>query len=164
AEIDLETGEVAFGTRFRFSLQWLGVEDKEANTWTWGWAQRPALPDGLTGKARGLRDYGHRENLDIFTRPRIALGSMTGDSLAIVSCGLTGSASFFIVEDGAKATYFLVPDLHGQIPPGASSSFIAEVITEMLDTYELPQPAPALRAFLQYQGFTTDEKRMRRWI
>jgi hypothetical protein len=164
SEIDLDAGEVTFGDRLKFEVQWLGAEDEEAKSWTWGWAQRPALPKALVKAALELKAYGRREHLDVFTRPRFALEELTGDTVAILACGLTPGDSFFLADTDAGTTFFLIPDLKGQIPRDTSPLFVAKVVTEMLDTYEIQDPREALRPYLIYEGYRIDEKSDREWV
>jgi hypothetical protein len=164
SEIDLDEGVVTFGDRLRFEIQWLGSEDEESKSWTWGWAQRPALPKTLVGTSLELKAYGRRERLDVFTRPRFTLDGLTGDTLAILACGLAASESFFIADTEAGTTFFLIPDLKGQIPRDTSPHFVAKVVTEMLDTYEIQEPREALRPYLIYEGYRIDEKTDREWV
>lgn len=164
SEIDLDNGEVTFGDHLRFEAQWLGSEDEESGIWTWGWAQRPALPKVLVKAALQLKTYGQREHLDIFTRPRFELDGLTGDTIAILACGLAASDSFFVADTDAGTTFFLIPDLKKQVPREISAHFVTKVVTEMLDTYEIEAPKEALRPYLTSEGFVIDEKTSREWV
>jgi hypothetical protein len=160
-EIDMEGGKAAFGDRYTFPVQLLGFEGRDG-TWTWGWALEE-IPEPLREAVRQLEAYGEEHDLDIFHVPSFKTDDLGGDELAILACGIMGSAAFFVADMVESVGYFLVPDLGGQLPADRPAAFVAEVIAEMLGTYELQKPAPALRDYLLYEGYDIDKSNPKQW-
>jgi hypothetical protein len=153
-DIDLDTGEATFGDRLTFPVQLLGFEEEESQTWIWSWAlEEPLGPESLNEAALALKEYGEKHDLELFTVPSFGTEDLSGDEVAILSCGVSGAGSFFAAHtEEDEVTFFLIPDLRGQLPSEKPASFVAEVIEEMMDTY------------LRYEGYTLEEKSRRKWI
>lgn len=160
-DINLTAGRVSFGKRYTFPVQLLGREDGDG-TWTWGWAL-PDVPEPLLRAARDLEAYGRQQDLDIFYVPSFQGEAVGSDDLAVLACGISGSDSFFVANTKEGALFLLIPDLGGRIRRPATVLFLSEVIAEMLDTYTLRDPKPALRAYLRFEGYTIDEEEPGRW-
>jgi hypothetical protein len=160
-DIDLDSGEAKFGDRYTFPIQILGFEqeeDDEADVWAWSWAfDEDSIPTDLTQAALAIKEFGEKHDLDILYVASYEIEDIGGDELGILGCGLTDAASFFVANTEEDVAYFLIPDLGGQIPDDRPAAFIAEVITEMLESYELEEPQPALRFYLRYEGYTLEE-------
>lgn len=159
--IDLTAGRISFGERYTFPVQLLGRED-ETGTWTWGWAL-PGIPEPLLRAARGLESYGRQNGLDAFRVPSFRDEALGSDELAVLACGISQSDSFFIARTEEGLLFLLIPDLGGQIRRDTSVRFAAEVIAEMLQTYELRNPRPALKAYLRSEGYEIDETSPGQW-
>lgn len=158
--VDLAAGRVSFGDRYTFPIQLLGRED-ETGAWTWSWALENT-PKALLRAAGDLKKYGKRHGLDILYVPSFHSEEIGGDELAVLSCGISGSDSFFVADTEDGLLFFLIPDLGGRIPRPATVLFLSDVIARMLDSYELQEPKPALRAYLLSEGYEIDEA-SRRW-
>jgi len=165
-DIDLDTGEATFGDRYTFPVQLLGFEEEDSQTWIWSWAlEEPLGPESLTESALALKEYGEKHGLDLFTVPSFGTEDLSGDEVTILSCGVSGSQSFFAAHtEENEVTFFLIPDTRGQLPTERPAGFVAEVIEEMLDTYELDEPAEVLRSYLRYEGYGLDEQSSRKWV
>jgi uncharacterized protein DUF6882 len=161
---DLKRGDVRFGDRYTFPIQLLGVETQQTQTWTWSWdlpATIVARP--LTRAARDLKAWGEAQDLDLFFVPNFQLSNLSGDQIAILSCGLSQSAAFLIMETSLGRTFFLLPDLVGQIPSRHAAAFLPTVFREMLSTYSLPDYRAATRSLLHFEGFELDESHADTW-
>jgi hypothetical protein len=118
----------------------------------------------VTEAALALKEYGEKHGLELFTVPSFGTEDLSGDEVAILSCGVSGSESFFAAHtEEDEVTFFLIPDLRGQLPAEKPAAFVAEVIEEMLETYELDEPAAVLRSYLRYEGYSLDEQSPRKW-
>lgn len=161
---DLKRGEVRFGDRYTFPIQLLGIENRKARTWTWSWD----LPAGivarpLTRAALDLKAWGEAHDLDLFFVPNFQLNNLSGDQIAILSCGLARSAAFLIMEIPLGTAFFLLPDLKNQIPTRHTAAFLSEVLREMLTAYTLPDHRAAVRSLLRFESYDLDESQAGTW-
>jgi len=161
---DLRRGDVRFADRYTFPIQLLGIEDQKAKSWTWSWdlpATIVARP--LTRAALELKAWGEAQDLDLFFVPNFQLNNLSGDQIAILSCGLARSAAFLIMEIPLGTAFFLLPDLKGQIPARHTAAFLSEVFREMLTAYTLPDHRAAARSLLRFEGYDLDETQPDTW-
>ena len=161
---DLKRGDVRFGDRYTFPIQLLGIEDQKTKTWTWSWDLPAAIvAKPLTRAALDLKAWGEVQDLDLFFVPNFQLNNLSGDQIAILSCGLARSAAFLIMEISLGRAFFLLPDLAGQIPSRHAAAFLSEVLREMLTTYTLPDHRAAVRSLLRFEGYDLDETQADSW-
>ena len=161
---DLKRGDVRFGERYTFPVQLLGIEDRKAQTWTWSWD----LPAGIVAKpltraALDLKAWGEAHDLDLFFVPNFQLSNLSGDQIAILSCGLAQSAAFLIMEIPLGTAFFLLPDLKNQMTSRHTAAFLSEVLREMLTAYTLPDHRAAVRSLLLFESYDLDETEAGTW-
>jgi hypothetical protein len=165
-DIDLGRGEARFGGRYTFAVQLLGTAGGERGTWTWGWNLPEAdVPRPLVETALQLRAFGESRRLPLFTAPRPDMAPWNADQVAILCCGLTGSDGFLVADtDLMGATYFLIPDLAGQLPRRHAAAFLAQtVLPQLLETFEIAGHRQLLRALLVWEGFAIHQEDPRTW-
>lgn len=156
--IGLKRGDARFGDRYTFPVQLLGIEDPDGAAWTWSWALPAAqVAPPLTRAALELKAWGEDRGVDLFFAPKFGLAGMTGDQIAIVSCGLAEAAAFLVAETELGTAFLLFPDLGGRIPTRHSGAFLAEVLPEVLTTYTIPDHRGAVRSLLRFEGYEIRE-------
>ena len=87
-QVDLEAGEVYFGDKYTWKIQFLGSEGYAAGTWLWCWAneQMQYLPDSVTHGARSLRAFGEQRDVPELRDGSFELGEIAGDFIGMI-CG-----------------------------------------------------------------------------
>jgi hypothetical protein len=162
--VDLGRGEARFGDRYQFRVGLLGTEELQDGSWRWSWAETPPLPVEVTAAARELRAYGASHGLELFTEPELDVSEVTGDTIAILGCELTGSEAFFSVTEGNTVLHLVVPSLGGQLPAEHPPRFVAEVMAEILETYDLPDHGAVLSGLLTHEGYRVEKEDPHRWL
>jgi hypothetical protein len=119
--IDMAAGELRYGTRHVFDIQFLGSESSETGTWLWAWAN-PSIEDGpVLEVARKLRALGAKRTIEAFTESSFPVAELgDGFVLTVVSQSIAKAPLFYRCETGGGWAYFLVglrrpPNLTGTV-------------------------------------------------
>jgi len=111
----LEQGTLAFSQpheMLQLSVQLLGTESQDSNTWLWAWAnQESGIPTKSLEAVQQLRSIGQTQQVPELMQSELALTEeINGGRLAAIATGICRAACYFRVAYPGGVLYMLIKD------------------------------------------------------
>ncbi|MBI2898769.1 MAG: hypothetical protein HYY17_01150 [Planctomycetes bacterium] len=155
--MDLEKGVLALvsrdGPRRQMTVQLLGSESEESNTWLWAWANDcVSVPERVRSLAIAIRQWGEKHQVDALVRPHLALGRFGGRHIAAAATVLSKGDGYYRAPYEGGAAYVVVqaPELRS---PSVPSVRIPRIFVETLSKDPIADPRRALAGYLRSFGW-----------
>ena len=155
--LDLGSGRATFGRDLTFSVQLLGTEATEDQTWLWAWAnEESALPPALLRVAGELRALGERQRIELLAAPSFPTVAITGHEIAMVASGLAGGLPYYRGPYEGGAVFFVLENGPPAIWGPYGTERVVTVLMQAISGFALDHRAMS-RAFLGTQHFRIQE-------
>ncbi len=111
---DLNTGVLAFRrpheAPLQLSVEVLGSESEDSNTWLWSWANH-SVPPTLTASALQLRQLGDAQGILEFSQAELGITpEINPQRICLVAVGVLHASCFFRAPYPRGALYLLIKD------------------------------------------------------
>jgi hypothetical protein len=112
---DLNSGVLAFRPPheqpLQLSVQVIGTESDDTQTWLWAWANDSQIPPDLLTSALQLRQFGEAEHITEFTQSELAITPRVNPAcISLVASGILRSSAYFRAPYPRGAMYLLIKD------------------------------------------------------
>jgi hypothetical protein len=102
--INIEKGEISFGTNLVFPIQVLGTISHSSQTWLWAWANtKSGLPDNVTQQALQLKKYGEENQIDLLRNDTFNFSNEDLHLIGTIASGISNSSAYYICDYGQGA-------------------------------------------------------------
>jgi len=156
--LDTKRGELSFGSRLTFPVQFLGTEAEDAQTWLWAWANEASrLPPALVTASRQLEEFGRQNGVAALSDPESSLEDVNGHLLSLIASGLCGADAYYRgpYDGGALFLLLSAPEARQQDDP-ATTAFVRNFLG-FTSTYSC-EHRPALAAYARYKAYTCTDQ------
>jgi hypothetical protein len=100
--VDMQKGEISFGTGLNFPIQVLGTFSHSSETWLWAWANTASgLSKEVTQQAIQLKSYGEENSIDLLTTGEFDAEINDLHKIGIIASAMFGSSGYYLANYGA---------------------------------------------------------------
>lgn len=148
-ELDIDAGQVAFSNGRRWSIQILGSESHQSDTWLWAWANtKSGLPDSLLQMAQQVRAFGEQHDIDELIQPDMPLDWGDSHLLGTIAAGLCEADAYYRCPHSAGAVCVLIRDDTFPRPAASPLAQLPELFFEAINNLDIRNHRLALTSFL----------------
>jgi hypothetical protein len=157
---DLEPGRLSFNRNLSFSVDILGTESKDSNTWLWSWANEASnLPSKLVQAAVKIRRLGEEQKVHAFITPELPLGNkVNGDYFARIASGVTSAGCYYRGEHEGGAIFFLITDPAFKQTVSNPVLLVSRIFPDAIVHVEVSDHRAAFLPFLRYYDLAVMEE------
>lgn len=157
-ELDVEAGQIAFSNGRRWSIQILGSESFQSDTWLWAWANAQSrLPESLLRMAQQVREFGEQHDIDELIQPDIPLDWGDSHLLGSIAAGLCGADAYYRCPHSAGAVCVLINDEKFPRPAESPLAKLPELVFDAINNLDIRNHRLALTSFLRQHQVTVQE-------
>ena len=111
-DFNMNAGTMTFNNKDAYSIQILGTEAHDAQTWLWGWANAASgIPEKLLQSGMQLKAYGEEHSMDALTRAEIPLDAAhNGHAFSLFASGILKVPAYYSAGYDGGALYVLIDD------------------------------------------------------
>lgn len=157
-ELDVEAGKLSFSNGPTWTIQILGSESFQSDTWLWAWANtKSGLPDALLRMAQQVREFGEQHDIDELIQPDIPLDWGDSHLLGSIAVGLCGAEAYYRCTHSAGAVCVLIRDDSYPPPQESPLSKLPELFFDAINNLDIRNHRLALTSFLRQHRATVQE-------
>lgn len=158
--IDLQKGEISFGSDLVFPIQVLGSFSHGSETWLWAWANTQSnLPENILQQALHLKKYGEENEIDLLTSSEFDATINDLHLIGMTASGMFGANAYYIADYGNGAMVVTIKSSTLDKIRKDQHLKIATVFPQLISQFEMNHKA-ALLNYLAAKGYAVlDESR-----
>ncbi len=160
---DLNSGVLAFRRPhepdLQLSVQVLGTESADSDTWLWGWANPSGVPEVLLKSANELRAFGTTAGVTELITPELPITPQVNPQrIAMVACGIQRAGCFFRASYPRGALYLLIKDPRYKRPVTRPIPRILRAFPMFLSDHSVSSQRAALLSYLRFYRLDVREE------
>lgn len=156
--VDLGSGCLSFGDRYRWQTQVLGTASEINNSWLWAWANPSGIAPELLQAALALRDFGEQHGITELVEAQLPLAEIDGHFLALLASGLLDAGAYYRAPYEGGAAFLLITDERFPRCSEPPLGRIASVFPQALAALDIPNHKIALAGYLESCGLAFESE------
>ncbi|KUJ62431.1 hypothetical protein AR687_08225 [Flavobacteriaceae bacterium CRH] len=155
--INIEKGEISFGSDLVFPIQVLGTISYSSQTWLWAWANtKSGLPENVTKQALQLKKYGEDNEIDLLTNDTFDFSDEDLHLIGTIASGLHNSSAYYICDYGQGAMVVTIKSDKIDKLQKDNHFRILTVFPQLISQFDLNHNS-ALKNYLTDKGYNITE-------
>ena len=151
---DKSSGTMAFPPGPTFSVQVLGTEAAESDSWLWAWANSEAqYPAEQLQAAQRLRELGQQWGVEEFTTPELPREQLPAHLLGPVALGVLGLPAYYRGPMDTTNLLCLISDPAVAELPALKGTEFVSTLGDAISNCEIPNHRLAVAQFVDQLGW-----------
>lgn len=155
--IDINAGEISFGTNLVFPIQVLGTFSHSSETWLWSWANtKSGFPENTTQQAQQLRKYWEENEIDLLRNSEFEATKNILHLIGLITSGMFNSSGYYIADYGQGAMVVTIKSDKVDKIRKDNHYRILTVFPQLISQFEINHNL-ALTNYLTDEGYSISE-------
>jgi len=155
--VDVNAGEISFGSELAFPMQVLGTFSHSSESWLWSWANtKSGLPAKIINLANQLKKYGEKNKIDFLTESSFEIERDDMHYIGLIGLGLSESNGYYLGNYGAGTMCLTIEskEIENKFPNDHISIF--RTFPQLISQFEINHKETFLN-YLNQKGYEIEE-------